>query len=664
MTTLTTVRTFGIAAHVDAGKTTLAERILFYTGRIHALGETRGERPPTLDHDPQERDRGITIGAAATSCGWRDAELHIVDTPGHVDFTVEVERAMSALDGAVLVLDAVAGVQAQTRTVVRQMQRYAVPFLAFVNKCDRLGADPLAVVEQLRRRLGLDAVAVQLPVGLEADHRGVIDVVRRRQLTFVGDHGEQVVVEPVPVARHAEVEAARARLLDDVSLHDDAVLELLVSDGDVDDDLLVAALRRLTVAGVLVPVLVGAAYRNVGVQPLLDAVSDWLPGPQDRAVGATTPDGASVEVRGEEDAPVVARAFKVVETDHGPVTWLRVHRGRLAPGQSLADGRDGSVHRLRRLVRLHAGQSQPVSGAGAGEVVAAVGLALPTGTTLCDPEHPLVLGAVQLPEPVVERRLSLRSGSMEKLSRALGRMVREDPTLRVHTDPETGELRLTGMGELHLDVVARRLGEDHGLGVALGPPAVRGRQALGRAVPIDFTLRKQTGGPGLYAKLVGELVPSDDVEVLWEVTGGSVPSDYRKAVEAGFREALAHDAEPPVLGARLIVRDGDTHPNDSSDLAFQLCARFAVRDAIAKAAPILLEPIARVEVEADPAHHGTVLSSLLQRRGRVLESEVSAVGSRVEAEVPLVEMFGYSSTLRSATSGSGAYSVVFSHYGA
>jgi len=661
MTTLTT-RTFGIAAHVDAGKTTLAERILFLTGRIHAMGDTRSARPPTLDHDPQERDRGITIGAAATTATWRGADLHIVDTPGHVDFTVEVERAMSALDGAVLVLDAVAGVQAQTRTVVRQMQRYDVPFVAFVNKCDRLGADPLRVVDELSTRLGLAAVAVQLPVGLGAEHRGVIDLVRREQLVFGGEHGEQVVRTDVPDARQAEVAVARALLLDQVSLHDDVVLEAVLTDGDVAADVLVAALRRLTVAGTVVPVLFGAAYRHVGVQPVLDAVVDYLPGPMDRAVVAATPSGGSVEVRGEVDGPLVARAFKVVETTHGPVTWLRVHRGRATPGLAVVDGRDGTTHRLRRLVRLHAGQSTGVDEAVAGEVVAAVGLSLATGVTLCDPEHPVVLGALQLPEPVVERRLRLRSGSMEKLSRQLGRMVREDPTLRVHTDPETGELRLTGMGELHLEVVARRLHDEHGLVVTLGPPAVRGRQALGRAVPFDHTLRKQTGGPGLYARLVGELQPCDHVELVWEVTGGSVPSDYRKAVEAGFREALAHDAEPPVLGARLVVRDGDTHVNDSSDAAFRLAARLAVRAALAEADLAALEPIALVEVEADAEHHGTVLSSLLSRRGRVVDSHVGTVTSRVEAEVPLAAMFGYSSTLRSVTRGSGSYSVTFSHY--
>ncbi len=636
------IRNLGIVAHVDAGKTTLTERILFYTGRIHAMGEVKGARPATTDHDAQEQRRGITIGAAAVTCPWDGAILNLVDTPGHLDFTVEVERAMIALDGAVLVLDAVAGVQAQTRTVERQMARYGVPRIAFVNKCDRAGADPLAVVAQLRDRLGVEAVAVQLPVGLGEAHRGVVDLLRGEVITFEGAHGAEVRRAP---ADPDEVAEAREQLVDRLSMHDDSLTEALMAGAEPTADRLSDALRRAVAARTVVPVLLGAAYRNVGVQPLLDAVVAWLPPPG-----------------GDPEGPALARAFKVVETDHGPVTWLRVVRGRIAPGDRLVDGGDGSRHRLRRLVQLQADQTLPVDGAVAGDVVAALGLSVPTGATLCDPAHPEVLGAMQVPRPMVERRLRLLSGAQDKLSRVLGRMVREDPSLRVHTDPETGELRLTGMGELHLDVIATRLRDDHGLDVALGPPGVRGRLALGRPVAFDQLLSKQTGGPGMYARIVGTVEPAEDFVFAWEVQGGAIESAFRSAVAAGFRDALEHEADVPVVGARVVVTDGAMHPKDSSDAAFHLCARLAFRDVLARAEPVALQPVARVEVEAPPDRHGVVLSSLMARRGRVVQAEVGTVAVRIEAEVPLSEMFGYADTLRSLTSGTGAYAMEFSHF--
>lgn len=638
------VRNFGISAHVDAGKSTLAERILFDTGRIRTMGDVRdGGRGVTLDHDPQEQDRGITIRTATASCTWEGHRLDLVDTPGHIDFTIEVERALRVVDGAVLVLCAVAGVQAQTHTVERQMARYGVPRIAFVNKCDREGADPARVVAQLRE-LGVNAALVQVPVGSGAGFEGVVELVDNRSA--------------VPPSEAFEA------LLDALGQFDDTVVAAVLDDREPTAEELRAAIRRGVLARVFVPVFVGSAQRNLGVRELLDGIVAYLPSPRDRQVVAQDVDGAPVRLVAAAEAPTVAMAFKRDETPYGSLTWLRLYQGTLVSGTTLSCARTGERRRISRLARLHAGKQEPVERAEAGDIVAALGLDVSSGETLCDPSHVVSVGAFHVPEPVVECALSLVSGTTEDLSKALGRFVREDPSLRVRTDAESGETRLAGMGELHLEVVATRVRDDFGCTVHLGAPRVAMRQTPTRVAAFDHVLRKQNGGPGLYARVVGRLEPAERDSFVWQVTGGAIPAEYRSAVERGFTDGLADGGalDCPVLGARVVVTDGDIHSNDSSEQAFYLAARDACREALARSEPALLEPWMEVVAEATVDRPGPVLA-LLQQRGAQVSDVVDDDGViRVSASVPLRRMFGFAGALRNVTGGTGTFSMEFARY--
>jgi elongation factor G len=657
------MRNFGISAHIDAGKTTLAERILFLTDRIRSVHEVRGRDGvgATMDTTDIERDRGISVQSAAVTVPWDDHALTVIDTPGHVDFTVEVERALRVLDGAVLLLCAVGGVQAQTRTVDAQMRRYALPRVAFVNKCDRPGADPVGVVEQMQAVLGLNAALVQLPWGLGPDLRGVIDLVEMCAMRFVGQNGRVVERGPIPASMADAAHTARQALLDAVSLHDDALLELLLSDASPTADQLNAAIARQTKARQFVPVLLGSAMQNVGVQPLLDAVCAWLPAPA--AVQATVAE-VPVTVHPIDDGSAVALAFKHQRIGQTDWTWLRVYRGVLRPRDRLRLVRTGRVIRLGRLARLDAGRVEAVESAGPGEVVAVRAVDCASGDTLVGGSEWVELAPMTVPEPVVEARLKMR-GADKAVSKTLARFAREDPTLRIYTDPETDEVRLCGMGELHLEVYLARLREECRIEAELDAPTVSYRQTIGRPATFDHTRRKQTGGPGEYARIVGRIEPCDEpFAFVWRVTGGAIPSEYRAAVRAGFADTLANgpDGGPPVMGVRVVVEDGRTHPNDSSERAFYLGARDAVRAALVDARPHRLEPVMTVVATTGIESQGAAIRSLLQRRGQVVGTAVDDRYVHVTAEVPLAEMFGYASALRSVTAGAGTFTMAFARY--
>ena len=655
------VRNVGIGAHIDAGKTTLAERILFATGRIRQVREVH-DGGATTDSMKAEQAHGISIQSAATSCTWGDHHINFIDTPGHMDFTVEVERALRVLDGAVLLLCAVGGVQAQTVTVFRQMARYNVARLAFINKCDRPGADPAAVVAQVRARLGLAASLVQLPLVEDGVFCGVIDIISRQALRFAGVAGEQVTAAPVPAAQAAAVEAAREALLEAVCDFHDGLFVALVEGRPVPEALIHEAIRRGVACRGFVPVLLGSAYHNIGVQPLRDAMVRYLPDPTQATVAAADADGASVPLVPSGAGEPVGFVFKVQETAHGALSWVRLYQGTIRSGDALWAIQAQRTLRVGRLGRLHADRLEPLEQAEAGDIVALFGLGCASGETLTGGSR-LAVAGMHVPEPVIEVAARLTAGRLERLSAGLGRYCREDPTLRAYTDPESGELRLKGMGELHLQIYAERLEEEYGCAVALGAPKVSLRQGIARRVDFDFRLRVQTGGPGQFAHLIGYLEPcAADFEFDWQVTGGAIPGAYRDAIRSGFAEQLSSRAEVPVQGVRVVILDGSTHAVDSSERSFERAARAVVREYLPQAEPFLLEPVMRVEAEAEAEQQGALLRTLLTRRGRILQAEVQGAIAHVEAEVPLAEMFGYATALRSATGGAGGFSMEFVRY--
>ncbi|MFN3197083.1 MAG: elongation factor G [Bradymonadia bacterium] len=663
------VRNFGISAHIDSGKTTLAERVLYYTGRIHAMHEVRGADGvgATLDHDPLEVSHGISIQSAATSCQWNGTHINLIDTPGHVDFTVEVERALRVLDGAVLLLCAVGGVQAQTLTVARQMDRYGVPRIAFVNKCDRAGADPAAVVKQMRARLHVEAIPIQHPMGLESELEGVIDLVEMQAVTFEGEKGEHVRRGPIPEAFREAAEQARAEMLDRLSLFSDALTEALVEELEIHPALIKSVIRAGVVERAFVPVMMGSAYRNVGVQCLLDGVVDYLPAPEDIERQAENLEGETVPLSADAEGALAALVFKVQPAPGGALAWVRIYRGTLRAGDTVYHVRNGSRMRVGRVVRLHADRFEQAEAAEAGHIVAIAGAGCQTGDTLSAEHEKVVLESMQIPEPMVEAALHRRRGEEKKLSKALTRFCLSDPTLKVHTDGESGEIRLRGMGELHLEIYLERL-KSMGLEVQLSAPTVAYRQTLGRRVAFNHLLNKQNGGAGMWARIIGYLEPLEDTEGFefeWKVTGGAIPRQWAKSIASGFRDTLQSgigDDAWPVQGVRVVIEDGATHVQDSSDMAFNLAAQEACRTYIKDEMLVLLEPLAAVEAEAPIDHQGAVVRTLMGRRGRILGTEVEQGHCRVSAEVPLADLFGYASALRSATAGTGSFSQAFARY--
>ena len=667
---LTKIRNIGISAHIDSGKTTLTERILFYTQRIHRIHEVKGkdEVGATMDFMELERERGITIASAATHCQWNQHHVNIIDTPGHVDFTIEVERSLRVLDGAVLVLCGVAGVQSQSLTVDRQMRRYKVPRLAFINKLDRSGASPQRVVQQLREKLKHNAVLMQIPIGLESAHRGVIDLVAMQASYFDGENGEQIRHEAIPAELQREAEAARETMLDAVSLHSDELTEAILEE-QVTEPLIHEAVRRGTLSLDLTPVFVGSAYKNKGVQPLLDAVTRYLPSPDEiENAGVDLSNGeAPIALTSDSNKPLVALAFKLEDGRYGQLTYLRVYQGRIGRGTSIVNSRTKKRHKVGRLGRVHAADLEEIEEAFAGDIVAMFGIDCASGDTFTDESIQVAMTSMHVPAPVISLSVKpMDSKSQDNMGKALGRFVREDPTFHAGVDPESGETVVSGMGELHLDVYVERMKREYNVLVETGAPQVAYRETVSQRAEFNTTHKKQSGGAGQFGRVEGYVEPLDEgeFEFVNEVRGGSVPTEYIPSVEKGFQSALPKGRLIgfPVTGLRVVLTDGQSHSVDSSDIAFQMAGRKAFREVYSRAKPVVLEPVMKLEVESPTEFQGAVLKTVMQRRGTVVGTTEEDGFCRLESEVPLAEMFGYATDLRSCTQGKAEFTMEFSRY--
>jgi len=664
------IRNIGISAHIDSGKTTLTERILFYTQKIHAIHDVKGKDGvgATMDHMELERERGITITSACTYVEWKGHHVNIIDTPGHVDFTIEVERALRVLDGAVLVLCAVAGVQSQSITVDRQMRRYKVPRIAFVNKCDRSGANPERVTQALCDKLGHQAVLLQLPIGLEADFEGIVDLIEMQAVYFRGDNGEVIETGEIPAELREQAEAKRADLLDTVSLFSDELLEAALED-QATPELIHDAIRKGVISLELTPVLIGSAYKNKGVQTLMDAVNHYLPCPTDVPIEAVDldQDGAAVELQTNPVAQTVAYAFKLDEGRYGQLTFLRIYQGTLAKADNVHQTRTGKKIKIGRLVRMHADKMEDISQAEAGDIVGLFGIDCRSGDTFVGNGPRLAMTSMYVPDPVISLSVNpVDSKAQDNMSKALSRFTKEDPTFRVRLDPESGETIVSGMGELHLDVYIERMRREYAAEVETGAPQVAYREAISRRADFDYLHKKQTGGSGQYAKVVGYIEPLEkgEYEFVDEIRGGRIPTEYIPACNKGFRTSLDKGSLIgfPIVGVKVVLTDGNSHAVDSSDMAFLTASRAAFRETYRKAKPQILEPVMRVSVEGPDEFQGAIYRSLMQRRGNILGSTEDAGFARVDAEVPLAEMFGYSTDLRSATQGKAEFTMEFARY--
>jgi len=681
-TDLTTVRNIGIMAHIDAGKTTTTERILFYTGINYKIGEVH-DGGATMDWMEQEQERGITITSAATTCWWKNHQINIIDTPGHVDFTVEVERSLRVLDGAVAVFDGVAGVEPQSETVWRQADKYGVPRMCFVNKLDRTGADFFYCVRTIVERLGATPLVLQLPIGAEGDFLGVVDLVGMRALTWRGETaiGEDYDVEEIPAELAEQAAEYREKLLEAVSDHDEEVMELFLEGEDVPVEVLRAAIRRVTLAASAVPVLCGTAFKNKGVQPLLDAVVEYLPSPIDvGAVHGKDVKDESVQVDREpsEDEPFAGLAFKVASDPHlGKLTYVRVYSGRLEAGSSVQNPTKGRKERIGKIYQMHANKREEIASVGAGQIVAVMGLKdTTTGETLCDPAKPVTLESMTFPAPVIEVAIEPKTRSdQQKLGTAIQRLAEEDPTFTVHTDDETGQTIIGGMGELHLDILVDRMKREFSVEANVGKPQVAYRETIKRKVEkVSYTHKKQTGGSGQFAKVIINIEPTSPAfvpegeggyEFANEVTGGRIPREYIPSVDEGAQDAMQFGvlAGYPMVDVKVTLTDGAYHDVDSSELAFKLAGSQAFKEASRKADPVILEPVFAVDVTTPEDYMGDVIGDLNSRRGQVHAMEEGMGGARlVKALVPLSEMFGYVGDLRSKTSGRASYSMQFDSY--
>lgn len=666
----TKLRNIGISAHIDSGKTTLTERVLFYTKRIHEIHDVNGKDGvgAKMDSMELERERGITIQSAATHVLWSGHHVNVIDTPGHVDFTIEVERALRVLDGAVLVLCAVAGVQSQSITVDRQMKRYNVPRIAFVNKCDRSGANPRRVARQLKEKLGHNSVLLQLPIGLEADHRGIVDLITMKAYYFEGDRGEIVREDVIPAEMAAEAEEAREAMLDAISLHSEPLTEAILEER-VTEELIHDAVRRGVLDLGLTPVLLGSAYKNKGVQKLLDAVVRYLPSPLDvtnEAYSLEEP-SRSLPVSNRYEDPFLALAFKLEDGPYGQLTYLRVYQGVLAKGDTIYNNRTNKKVRVGRIVRMHANEMEDIDKAGAGDIVALFGVDCASGDTFAADGYRYTLMSMHVPEPVISLSVKPKSReAQDKLSRALARFTKEDPTFRTTVDPESGETLVSGMGELHLEVYIERMKREYNAEVETGPPQVAYREAITQRADFNYTHRKQTGGSGQYGRVQGYIEPCEECEFefLNEVRGGNIPSEYVPACEKGFRGEVVEGRLVgfPVTGVRVVLTDGAAHSVDSSEMAFQAAARGAFREVYPKAKPILLEPIMNLSLEGPSEFQGEMLRTIMQRRGIIIGTTDENEFVRVDGEVPLSEMFGYATSLRSSTQGKAEFTMEFARY--
>jgi len=679
-TDLSMVRNIGIMAHIDAGKTTTTERILFYTGISYKIGEVH-DGAATMDWMEQEKERGITITSAATTCSWKDHTINIIDTPGHVDFTVEVERSLRVLDGAVAVFDGVAGVEPQSETVWRQADRYGVPRICFVNKLDRTGAEFMRCVDMIRDRLGAVPLVMQLPIGAESDFIGLVDLVGMRALTWRGETkiGEDYTVEEIP-ATHTEAAAEwRDKLIETLAEADDEIMEMYLEGETPTQEQLIAGIRRATIASNLTPVLTGTAFKNKGVQPLLDAVNDFLPSPVDVPAiqGHDVKDPEVVVTRRpNDDEPFSALAYKIAADPHlGKLTFLRVYSGKLETGTQVLNPTKGRKERIGKIYRMHANKREEIASVGAGHIVAVMGLKdTTTGETLCDQQQPVVLESMQFPAPVISVAIEPKSkGDQEKLGVAIQRLAEEDPTFQVRTDEDTGQTIIAGMGELHLEILVDRMKREFRVEANVGKPQVAYRETIKKKVQkVDYTHKKQTGGSGQFARVIIDIEPTSveaggdgGYEFVNAVTGGRIPREYIPSVDEGAQEAMEFGvlAGYPMVDVKVTLQDGAYHDVDSSELAFKIAGSMAFKDAARRATPVLLEPMFAVEVTTPEDYMGEVIGDLNSRRGQIQSMDEGPGGSRVvKALVPLSEMFGYVGDLRSKTQGRASYSMQFDSY--
>ncbi len=667
------VRNIGISAHIDSGKTTLTERILFYTGKIHAIHDVRGKDGvgAKMDSMELEKEKGITIQSAATYCNWGDTAINIIDTPGHVDFTIEVERALRVLDGAVLVLCSVAGVQSQSITVDRQMRRYNVPAIAFVNKCDRAGADPLGVCEQLREKLGHNSVMIQHPIGLEDKHVGVVDLITREAMYFDGDNGENIRIEAVPDDLKEIVESQRLKLVEALADFDDDIAMVFLEGEPVTAEMIYPVLRTVVSARKLTPVCLGSAYKNKAVQPLLDNVTRYLPSPLDQTYTALDQrnDEQAIELETDFDKPLVMLAFKLEEGRYGQLTYCRIYQGTLNKGDTIYNQANQKKVKVGRLVQMHSDEMHDIEAGVAGDIVALFGVDCASGDTFTDGTVDVTMTSMYVPEAVVTLAVEpTKKDGLQNFSKALNRFSKEDPTFRVGRDEESGQTIIGGMGELHLEVYIERIKREYGVEVEVGQPQVAYREAITQRSDFSYTHRKQTGGSGQFAKVAGFLEPSNDDDVHYEfvnnISGGVIPKEYQPACDKGFQEAMEKGGLIgfPVVNIRAGIDDGQFHPVDSSDMAFKLAARMGFREAYMAAKPVILEPIMKVEVETPEEFSGSVLGGINKRRGMILGNSARQGYTVIDSEVPLSEMFGYSNDLRSSTQGKAEFTMEFARY--
>ena len=690
MSDLSKLRNIGISAHIDSGKTTLTERILFFSGRIHRMNEVKGDGAgATMDFMDLEKERGITITSACTRVEWGENQINIIDTPGHVDFTVEVERSLRVLDGAILVLCAVGGVQSQSLTVDRQMKRYHIPRIAFINKMDRTGANPKKVIGQIKEKLGVTPLPLQLPMGAESRFQGVIDLIHMEAVFFDGNSGEKVRRDAIPEEFLEEAKEGRAYLLETLSLFSDTLMEALLEEREITAEEIIPLIREATLAQDVTPVMMGTAYKNKGVQELLDAIIAFLPSPLDRVVEATDlskkPVAAAPAAEGEEpakpepvkvkleptpDAPAVFMAFKTVEEPFGQLTFIRVYQGKVSKGETYTNTRMNRSVRIGRLLRMHADQREDLDFAEAGDIVAAVGLDSASGDTFCGGKVEYALESIFVPEPVIKLSIEpVKRDGADKLAKALERFRREDPTFRVSSDEETGQTLIAGMGQLHLEIYVERIRREYKVECTVGEPRVAYRETPTQEVEFNYKHKKQTGGSGQYAHVVGRLVPlPEDSPVPYEfedkVFGGRIPREYIAPVDAGFQRALPKGplCECEVVNVKMVLEDGSYHDVDSSEMAFNICAFNCMRETLKKAGMVLLEPIMNLEVEAPSEFQGSISGHLSSKRGIITSSDVVGASVVMRAEVPLASMFDYANELRSMTQGKGGFTMEFNRY--
>lgn len=671
MANLDHMRNIGISAHIDSGKTTLSERMLFYCNRIHAIHEVRGKDGvgATMDSMELEKERGITIASAATNVTWKEHDINIIDTPGHVDFTIEVERSLRVLDGAILVLCSVGGVQSQSITVDRQMKRYNVPRIAFINKCDRTGANPYRVKDQLINKLGHNAVLMQIPIGLEDKLEGVVDLITMKALYFDGPQGIDVRITEIPEELKAEAEEKREEMLDAVSMFSDELMEAMLEES-VTEEMITDAVRVGTLSLDLTPVYMGSAYKNKGIQPLLDAVLEFLPNPtqvENRALDLDN-DEQELILKSSEVKPTVALAFKLEDGQYGQLTYIRIYQGSIKKGDELYNVRSRKKFKVGRLIKMHASSMEDITEAGCGDIAALFGVDCASGDTFCHPSLNYSMTSMYVPNPVISLAVNpVDKKSADNMAKALNRFTKEDPTFRTYVDPESNQTIVQGMGELHLEVYIERMKREYKAEVETGQPQVAYRETISRTADFNYTHKKQTGGSGQYGRVAGFVEPmaEGDYEFVNNIKGGVIPIEYIPSCDKGFQAALKKGTLIgfPIVGVKVTLNDGQYHAVDSSDMAFQTASLSAFRDVYPRAKPVILEPIMKVSVEGPTEFQGNIFGSINQRRGIIVSSVEEGTFCTVEAEVPLSEMFGYSTTIRSLTQGKAEYTMEFEKYG-